>query len=153
MQLESILRELGQICATRNALVQLDQNSCKNSILNFPAKFEQECAEPFCKYSDDSSHCTAKASLKKGSSWPPESILYRNSFRVDSFRVLDWWRPGTAFFQSVADSTGVSEYKLSITTSRSVCFQLDAMPALDEMYGYGMASLGVKSWKFVHVEW
>ena len=76
MQLETILCELGQISATGNALMQLDQNLCvgKNSILNFPAKFEQECAESFCKYRDDSSQCTAKASLEKGSSWPPGAI-------------------------------------------------------------------------------
>ena len=42
----------------------------------FPPKFEQECAEHFSKYSDDSSQCTAKASLEKGSSWPPEAIPY-----------------------------------------------------------------------------
>ena len=32
--------------------------------------------------SDDSSQCTAKASLEKGSSWPPEAIPYCHSFRV-----------------------------------------------------------------------
>ena len=41
-----------------------------------PPKFAQECAEPFCKYSDDSSQCTAKDSLEKGCSWPPEAISY-----------------------------------------------------------------------------
>ena len=83
MQLETILCEFGRICATGNALMQLETILCKfgrigatgnafvrptigrNSILNFPAKFEKECAEPFCKYSDDSSQCKAKASLEK----------------------------------------------------------------------------------------
>ena len=49
----------------------------------FPPNSEQECSKPFfCQYSDDSSQCTAKASLEKGSSWPPEAIPYCHSFRV-----------------------------------------------------------------------
>ena len=44
----------------------------RNSILNFAAKFEQECAEPFYVVM---THHTAMANLEKGSSWPPEAIL------------------------------------------------------------------------------
>ena len=42
----------------------------RNSILNFPPKFEQEWAEPFCVVM---THHRAKANLEKGSSWPPEA--------------------------------------------------------------------------------
>ena len=34
----------------------------------------------FCKYSDDSSQCTAKASLEKASSWPPEQTSFSPVF-------------------------------------------------------------------------
>ena len=44
-----------------------------NSILNFPPKFELECAEPIYVVM---THHTAKANLEKGSCWPPEAIPY-----------------------------------------------------------------------------
>ena len=39
----------------------------------FPAKLEQEYAEPFYVVM---THHTAKANLEKGSSWPSEAIPY-----------------------------------------------------------------------------
>ena len=63
---------------TGNAYVSLTVG--RNSILNFPPKFEQECAELFYVVM---THHTVKANLEKGFSWPSEAIPYGVSLRVD----------------------------------------------------------------------
>ena len=49
----------------------------KNSILNFSRQNLNRNVQSPSVSSDDSSQCTAKASLEKGSPWPPDAIPYK----------------------------------------------------------------------------
>ena len=99
MQLKTILCECWRICVTGNALKQLEMILCMfgricaigNAFvvlhcwqeLHFEIsrqKLNRNVQKPLCVVT---THHTAKANLKKGSSWPLEAIPYGVSLRVD----------------------------------------------------------------------